>query len=330
MHGLYLLWWVQEQRMPAVVVAATLAAGDLALALLEIPTGWFADRFGHRASLIAGSVVQVLGMLCCWLGRGIPGLVSASVLVALGDALRSGADQALLYRSCASLGREEDFQTIEARTRAAQQAALVGLVIAGGAIVNNWGFGAGWAIETGLCALGAAIACAMTEPSSAPDKNADAASTSGLTSYFLALSVLIAPAALLGAAASATSFLAQTTGGWDPASVTIFVAIVSLAEAAGSAAAIRVRRTARGAQAVLGGLGAASLALAAIVPAAFLPVAVTLAFLVGLAHPLRATAVQRLVADDVRARAASFASACDMAVNTIALPLAGSWRQRRR
>src|SRR4029453_4973559 len=117
----------------------------------------FADRFGHRASLVAGSIVQVLGMLCCWFGRGIPGLVSASVLVALGDALRSGADQALLYRSCASLGREEDFQTIEARTRAAQQAALVGLVIAGGAIVNNWGFGVGWAIETGLCALGAAI-----------------------------------------------------------------------------------------------------------------------------------------------------------------------------
>jgi len=330
MHGLYLLWWVQEQQMPAVVVATTLAAGDLALALLEIPTGWFADLCGHRASLIAGSVVQVLGMLCCWLGRGIPGLVSASVLVALGDALRSGADQALLYRSCASLGREEDFQTIEARTRAAQQAAMVGLVIVGGAIVNNWGFGAGWAIEAGLCALGAAIACAMTEPAPAPDKNADAASTSGLTSDFLALIVLIAPAALLGAAASAASFLAQTAGGWDPASVTIFVAIVSLAEAAGSAAAIHVRRTARGAQAVLGGLGAASLALAAIVPAAFLPVAVTLAFLVGLAHPLRATAVQRLVADDVRARAASFASACDMAVNTIALPLAGSWRQRRR
>jgi MFS family permease len=330
MHGLYLLWWVQEQHMPAVVVATTLAAGDLALALLEIPTGWFADRFGHRASLIAGSVLQVLGMLCCWLGRGVPGLIAASVLVALGDAFRSGADQALLYRSCAFLGREDDFQAIEARTRAVQQAVLVGLVIAGGAIVNIWGFAAGWAIETGLCALGAVIACTMTEPPPAPDKAADATSGSGFTSDFPALIVLIAPAALLGAGASATSFLAQTTGGWDPASVTIFVAIVSLAEASGSAAAIRVRRAGRGAQVVLGGLGAASLALAAIAPAAFLPVVVTLAFLVGLAHPLRATAVQRLVADHVRARAASFASACDMAVNMVALPLAGTWRQRRR
>jgi hypothetical protein len=33
--------------------------------------------------------------------------------------------------------------------------------------------------------------------------------------------------------------------------------------------------------------------------------------------------------DDARARIASAASACDMAVSTIALPLAGFWRQRR-
>jgi MFS family permease len=330
MHGLYLLWWVQEQQMPAVVVAATLAAGDLALALLEIPTGWFADRVGHRASLIAGSVVQVAGMLCCWLGRGVPGLIAASLLVALGDAFRSGADQALLYRSCARLGREHDFQTIEARARAAQQAALVGLVIAGGAIVNAWGFAAGWAMETGLCAVGAAIACAMTEPPPAAVETEDATRAAGRTSDLLPLIALIAPAALLGAAASATSFLAQTTGGWDPGGVTIFVAIVSLAEAAGSAAAIRVRCAGRGAQAVLGGLGAASLALAVIAPAASLPVVVALAFLLGVAHPLRAVAIQRAVADHVRARAASLASACDMAVNVIVLPLAGAWRQRRR
>jgi len=134
MHGLYLLWWVQEKQLSAASVAAILAAGDVALMLLEVPTGWFADRYGHRSSLILGSLAQVLGMMCCWLGRGIPGLLAASVLVALGDAFRSGADQALLYRTCLHLGRESDFQTIEARTRAAQlasiQAALTGQVAA--------------------------------------------------------------------------------------------------------------------------------------------------------------------------------------------------------
>jgi len=54
MHGLYLLWWVQERAIPASIVAAILAAGDLAIVAFEVPTGWFADRFGHRVSLIIG------------------------------------------------------------------------------------------------------------------------------------------------------------------------------------------------------------------------------------------------------------------------------------
>lgn len=329
MHGLYLLWWVQEQQMPAVVVATTLAAGDLALALLEIPTGWFADRFGHRTSLIAGSVVQVLGMLCCWLGRGVPGLITASVLVALGDALRSGADQALLYRSCVCLGREQDFQTIEARTRAVQLAALVGLVLAGGMIVNARGFAAGWAIETALCAVGVAVACAMAEPPPAASGTDGSAPSSEGTPDLARSIALILPAALLGGAASATAFFAQTSGHGEPAGIAALVAVVTLAEAAGSALAIRVGSAGLGAQAMLASLGAASLALAVAVPVLFLPVVVALAFLLGVAHPLRAVAIQRLVADRMRARAASVASACDKAVMMIALPIAGGWSRRR-
>src|SRR6185436_16953839 len=167
MHGLYLLWWVQERAMPASIVAAILAAGDLAIVAFEVPTGWFADRFGHRVSLIVGSCCQVAGMLFCWLGRGVPGLVTASVLVGLGDGFRSGADQALLYRSCVALDRETDFQRIEARTRAVQISAMVGLVIAGGLIVKAWGFAAGWLAETLLCATGLVLACAMDEPPAA-------------------------------------------------------------------------------------------------------------------------------------------------------------------
>src|SRR5262245_41523547 len=100
MDGLYLLWWVQERQMSPALVAATMAAGDVALMALEVPTGWFADRFGNRRSLILGSLLQVAGILCCWLATGAPGLVGACLLIALADAFRSGADEALLYRSC--------------------------------------------------------------------------------------------------------------------------------------------------------------------------------------------------------------------------------------
>src|SRR5580765_7144081 len=125
MQGLYLLWWVQEKNIPAPTLAVLLAAGDLALMALEVPTGWFADRFGHRKSLLAGSAVQVAGMFLCWLGQGVPGLLAASVLVGLGDAFRSGADQALLYRTCLALDCETEFQSIQGRTYAWQAVALL-------------------------------------------------------------------------------------------------------------------------------------------------------------------------------------------------------------
>jgi MFS family permease len=176
MDGLYLLWWVQEKQLSPALVAATMAAGDLALMALEVPTGWFADRFGYRRSLILGSLLQVAGMVWCWLAEGTTGLVGACLLVAVADAFRSGADQSLLYRTCVALGCETEFQRIEARSRAVQVVSLSLLIVVGGAIVTRWGFTAGWLAETFLCAVGAAVAFAMTEPPACVREDDDEAS----------------------------------------------------------------------------------------------------------------------------------------------------------
>jgi MFS family permease len=331
MHGLYLLWWVQERDISPALVAAILTAGDLALIALELPTGWFADRFGHRASLILGSFAQVLGMLWCWLGEGVPGLLTASVLVALGDAFRSGADQALLYRTCLALDGEGEFQKIEATTEAIALGVLVVLVLAGGVLVHTGGFALGWFAETALCAIGLVIALAMAEPPrQAVEPSPIPSEPNREPIPYKQFSRAIVPAAFIGAAASAASFLAQTSPGNGVAGVTVFVAAITAAEAAGSAIAARLPASAMQTQFHLAALGSMLLAAAICAPA-FLPVAaLVLALLVGIAEPLRATAIQRLAHDDWRARAASAASACDMAIGALLLPLAGVWRGRRR
>jgi MFS family permease len=329
MHALYLLWWVQEKQISPAVVAAILAAGDLTLLAIELPTGWFADRVGHRASLVIGSLVQVFGMLWCWLGEGIVGIATASVLIALGDAFRSGADEALLYRSCLAVGREEEFQRIEARTRAIETASLVVLVLIGGAIVTTWGFAAGWLAETLLCSIGLGLACALSEPPRSVDPGSSDSRPIRANFVTFRLAGLIVPAALLGGMAGVASFLAQTTETADPFSVTLLVAAIALAEAGGSAVATRVTTGGLRHQLALAAAGvvlftiglAHSPAAAVVVPA--------LSFLDGVAHPLRATLIQRVASDGVRARMASLASACDMAVSTVALPLAGLARRRR-
>ena len=329
---MYLLWWVQERHVSAAAVAGILAAGDLALTALEIPTGWIADRYGHRASLITGSALQAVGMLCCWLGQGIAGLLVASLLVALGDAFRSGADQALLYRSCLALDREKDFQRIEAKAHGGRLVALVVLILVGGAIVRIWGFAAGWIAETALSLTGLLIACAMREPPAARggaspfstnDAQGDArVSTKPFATPAWTLAVLIVPASWLGGLAGAAAFYAQTDDAATVAGTTVLVAIITIAEAAGAFLAARLVASGRS-QFVLALSGTAMLAAVLLAPRAFLAAVVGTSFLLGIAEPLRAVAIQRVTADHVRARAASIASACDKGIGTMALILAG-------
>jgi hypothetical protein len=320
---------VQEKQLPPEVVAAILAAGDIALLLLEIPTGWFADRFGHRASLVLGSVVQVAAMLCCWLGAGIPELVAASVLVAIGDAFRSGADEALLFRSCAALGREHQFLALQSRTHTLEVCALVGLVAGGGFVATAWSFHAAWAAETLLCAIGGFCAWAMIEPPPASERGGEG--EDGQTETAVAWSRLIPlvlPVALLGGLTSAGSFIAQTSSGTTAASLTVVVALLTAAEAAGAAVSPRVPAADGRGQLILAAIGTIVIGAGLAIPSLFHAAIVALAFLEGIGEPLRAAAIQRAAPDGMRARAASMANACDMLFSTIALPLAGFWVKR--
>jgi hypothetical protein len=320
---------VQEKQLPPEVVAAILAAGDITLLFLEIPTGWFADRFGHRASLILGSLVQVAAMLCCWLGAGIPELIAASIFVAIGDAFRSGADEALLFRTCAALGQESRFLKLQSRTHTFEVCALVGLVAGGGLVATAWSFHAAWAAETVLCAIGGVCAWAMVEPPPASASDADGNDRSdGAPVAWGRLMPLVLPVALLGGAASAGSFIAQTTGGASAAGLTVLVALLTAAEAAGAAVSPRVPAADGRGQLILAAIGALVAGAGLAMPSLFHGAVVVLAFLEGIGEPLRAAALQHAAHDGMRARAASAANACDMLFSIIALPLAGFWAKR--
>jgi hypothetical protein len=238
----------------------------------------------------------------------------------------------LLYRTCVALDRESHFQKIEARSEAVALGALVVLVLIGGAIVQTRGFALGWLAETMLCSVGFAIACAMVEPPAAlePTGGRDASGDGSSRDARRRLVLLMLPAALLGGAASAASFLAQTTGASSPMALTMLVAALTASEAAGCAMASRLPPASWRHQFAYAAFGVLLMVSAIADPLTLPFMALALAFLVGVVQPLRAAAIQRLASDDIRARAASAASACDMAVSTIVLPLAGMWRSRRR
>jgi len=214
--------------------------------------------------------------------------------------------------------------------------ALLMLLVGGGGIVAVAGYAVAWMTEIGLCASGLLMAWFMVEPPAVPEPsdlaNGEKAQTPAggcaLRKWTLVGS-LILPGAVLDGFASVAAFLAQTGADAEVAGVTALVAAMTLSEAAGSWMAARVWRNDGRLHLLLLASGTAVLAVSLVSSAGVAAAAVALAFFPGLIHPLRAIALQRAAADGVRARIASFASACDMACTTLGLLAAGAVSARR-
>jgi MFS family permease len=93
-----------------------LQAGFAATAVvLEVPSGYFADRYGCKTSLVLGAVLSVLGFVVYAASTGFYAMLAAECVLGIGASFISGADSALAYDSLLSLGRQDTYRRFEAR-----------------------------------------------------------------------------------------------------------------------------------------------------------------------------------------------------------------------
>lgn len=78
----------------------------LALVVLEVATGRFADLRGKVSAFRYGVCAQLAALLIYPIAHNFSAFASAEILMALGIALCSGADEAFLFQSCKALGEE--------------------------------------------------------------------------------------------------------------------------------------------------------------------------------------------------------------------------------
>lgn len=90
----------------------------ISVVLFEVPTGVIADKIGRKYSIIAGAFFMGVSMLILAYAHSFFILAISEIVFALGMALRSGADTALLYDTLIVLDREEDYRKLEGKTRA--------------------------------------------------------------------------------------------------------------------------------------------------------------------------------------------------------------------
>jgi MFS family permease len=86
-----------------------------AILLLEMPSGWLADHFGRKYSLVLGGVLAALGMLMYANSYGFWPLFAAEMVLGLGASFVSGADSALAYDSLTAVNQTEKYRRFESR-----------------------------------------------------------------------------------------------------------------------------------------------------------------------------------------------------------------------
>ncbi len=121
----------EENNFSATELFGLHAIYSLVIAVLEVPSGYFADVFGRKISLVIGALFGTFGFLAYSLSYSITGFIIAEVFLGIGQSLFSGADSAMLYDTLLQEKRENEYIKYEGRITATGNIAeaLAGLTV---------------------------------------------------------------------------------------------------------------------------------------------------------------------------------------------------------
>ena len=132
--------------------------------VLEIPTGAVADYIGRKHSLILGAVFIAIATLVYGSIPSFTIFLLAEFIFAIGYALNSGADQALLYDTLKSLGREDESKIVLGRADAIMLAGMMLAAPLGSLIASRFGLNAPQLLTAIPMLIAGAIAWSIPEP----------------------------------------------------------------------------------------------------------------------------------------------------------------------
>ncbi len=127
-----LFWIANGLSLAQVMVLQSIFS--ITVVILEIPTGYFADLYGKKTSLVVGSFAQLLAVIIYSLGHSFFDFLIAEILWAVAASFFSGAELALLYDTLKSLGKEKLYKKISGSAMFYSFIAAIISTIAGGFI----------------------------------------------------------------------------------------------------------------------------------------------------------------------------------------------------
>ena len=105
------------------IIASVMAITQI---VLEIPTGYIADRWGHKKAMVLGALIASASVLPYIFMPNFHGGMLAVALFFGGAAFGSGTAQAFIHNTLVALGREKDYVKVMGQ---AQSYGLLGNVV---------------------------------------------------------------------------------------------------------------------------------------------------------------------------------------------------------
>ena len=109
---------------------------SIAMVATELPSGYLADVWGCRRTLLFGAILGTIGIAIYSFSSDFASFAIAEVILGIGFSFISGADSALLYDSLKAENREEEYIKYEGRITSAGNFAEALAGIAGGLLAT--------------------------------------------------------------------------------------------------------------------------------------------------------------------------------------------------
>jgi len=94
--------------------------GSIITIILEIPSGWVSDRYGHSFILKVSAICRVIAIFFLIISNKFCLFLIAEIFSSIAISSQSGADTALFYNSLTKTGQQEEYSIIKAKIRGRQ------------------------------------------------------------------------------------------------------------------------------------------------------------------------------------------------------------------
>lgn len=153
----------QENGLGLKDVLTLQAIYSVAIIALEIPSGYLADMWGRKNTIILGAILGTLGFAIYSFSYGFFGFLIAELVLGTGQSFISGSDSALLYDSLKKDGRENSYVKYEGRVLSMGNFAETLAALAGGFLAEI-SLRTPFFIQTGVAFIAIPAALFLVEP----------------------------------------------------------------------------------------------------------------------------------------------------------------------